>query len=112
MIWKTVLFLVGWVLSPFTWWNDVFINIPLSYIIASVLFYITRLPFTRLIIASYWLTNIIGLFFMYLSGKSLSLSSRNRKKTVLTMLFFMTLYTLVMVYLNKIGKLAPLPVFF
>ena len=30
-------FFVGWILSPFTFWNDAFVNIPLSYVAASLL---------------------------------------------------------------------------
>ena len=106
------MFFIGWILSPFTWWNDAFINIPISYLAANFLFSIVPIPFMWLVVASYWITNLIGLVFMYLSGKSFILSSRDRKKTVMTTLIFMAIYTIAMVYLDKAGKLAPLCIFF
>ena len=106
------IFFVGWILSPLTWWNDTFINLPLSYLAANVLFYIIPVSFAWLLIVSYWFTNLIGLAFMYLSGRSLILSSGNRKKTIMITLIFMTIYTMIMLYLDKIGKLMPLCVFF
>lgn len=106
------IFFIGWILSPLTWWNDAFVNLPLSYLTANVLFYIIPIPFMWLVVVSYWITNLIGLVFMYLSGKSLILSSRDRKKTIMTMLIFTAIYTLVIVYLDKVGKLVTLCVFF
>lgn len=109
---KGLVFFIGWALSPFTWWNDAFINIPLSYLIANLLFYIMPAPFIWLVIGSYWFTNILGLFFMYLSGKSLFVSSSDRKKTIFKMAIFVAIYTLAMIYLDSKGKLLPLCVFF
>lgn len=109
---KGFIFFIGWILSPLTWWNDAFINLPLSYLTANALFYVIPIPFMWLVVVNYWITNLIGLVFMYLSGRSLILSSRDRKKTIMTMLIFMIIYTLVMAYLDKVGKLVPLCVFF
>lgn len=109
---NSLVFFLGWVLSPFTWWNDAFINIPLSYLIANLLFYIAPLPFIWLVIGTYWFTNMLGLFFMYLSGKPLIVSSVDRKKTIFKMVIFVALYTLAMAYLDTKGKLMPLCVFF
>ena len=107
-----LVFFLGWVLSPFTWWNDAFINIPLSYLIANLLFYIMPLPFIWLVIGSYWFTNILGIFLMYLSGKPLIVTSPDRKKTIFKMAIFVAIYTLAMIYLDTKGKLMPLCVFF
>ncbi|MBU4343170.1 MAG: hypothetical protein KKG21_04085 [Candidatus Omnitrophica bacterium] len=109
---KGILFFIGWILSPLTWWNDAFINIPLSYVMANLLAYIIPVPFLRLVIASYWFTNVAGLFFMYLGGKHLIASSKDRRKAILTMLIFMGIYALVMACMDKMGKLAPLCMFF
>lgn len=40
-----VIFFIGWILSPLTWWNAQFVNIPLSYLLANLLFYIFPLHF-------------------------------------------------------------------
>lgn len=111
-VFRGLMFFIGWVLSPFTWWNDAFINIPLSYIIANLLFYIIKIKFAWLVISSYWLTNALGLFFMYFGGKSFIASTRNKVKTVALMAIFLTIYSALMFYLDRHGKLAPLCIFF
>ena len=107
-LYKATIFFVGWVLSPFTWWNDAFINIPLSYLLANGLFYITHIRFAWLVLGSYWVTNAIGLLFMYIGGKHLIVSSRNRLKTAFFMMVFLLAYSIVMVYLDRHGMLVPL----
>ena len=109
---KALLFFIGWLLSPFTWWNDAFVNIPLSYLIANLLFYTTHLPFKWLIIGSYWFTNALGLFFMYFYGESLILSSNNKMKAAIYMVVSVIIFSAITTYLNKQGKLLPLGVFF
>lgn len=103
-----LIFCVGWVLSPFTWWNDVFVNIPLSYLLANFLFYLTHLKFKWLVIVSYWFTNVLGLVFMYFGGKSLTFSFKERLKATMILLGAVIIYTLVMMYLDREGKLSPL----
>ncbi|MDD5634921.1 MAG: hypothetical protein PHW46_06570 [Candidatus Omnitrophica bacterium] len=103
-----ITFLIGWILSPFTWWNDAFINIPLSYLLANLIFYITHWPFGRMIIAIYWLSNVVGLAMMYFSGKILIMSLRNKIKAMAIMVLSMVLYAAVIFYLDSHGKLHTL----
>lgn len=109
---KALLFFIGWVLSPFTWWNDAFVNIPLSYLLANLLFVLTRLSFKWLVIGSYWFTNALGIILMYFGGKHLILSSKNKIKAAGLMAIFLILYSAFMLYLDKHGKLIPLCAFF
>jgi hypothetical protein len=102
------LFFVGWLLSPFTWWNDAFINIPLSYILASLIFYVIPLPFKWLVIVIYWFTNLVGLFFMYAGGRPFIMSSKNRIMTVTGLILALLAYSAIMLYLDSKGKLVPL----
>lgn len=101
-------FFIGWILSPFTWWNDAFINMPLSYLMANFIFFITRLPFKWLVIGSYGVTNILGIFLMYFGGKGLIINSKNRVKTAITLVILLFIYSAVMIYMDKKGKLVPL----
>lgn len=89
-----------------------FVNIPLSYLIANILFYITNLPFGYLVIGSYWFTNVLGLLFMYYGGKGLIISSKNKNKSIIIMVIFLITYSAIMIYLDKQGKLEPLGLFF
>jgi hypothetical protein len=107
-----ILFFIGWLLSPFTWWNDALVNIPLSYISANFLALFIRLPFVWLVIGSYWLTNILGISLLYLSGKELLAARNNRIKNIISMALSITLYSLIVFLLNKLGVLPPLKMVF
>ncbi len=109
---KGFIFFIGWVLSPFTWWNDAFVNIPLSYLAANILFYTVHLNFKWLVVGTYWFTNILGLFFMYLSGKSIFAASKDKARTFFMTAGFFIIYSAIMFYLGRHGKLLPLGSFF
>src|SRR3989338_6854590 len=64
-----IIFFIGWILSPFTSWNDSFINLPLAYVLASVHNYFFPGIFAAGIVAYYWLTNIVGIAMVYLGGR-------------------------------------------
>jgi len=102
-----LLFFVGWMLSPFTWWNDTFINIPLSYLVASVIFYIVPIQFKYLLIGTYWFTNIVGIWLVYSKARSLILSSKNRLNAIGGLVLVILVYTFIMLYLDSKGKLIP-----
>jgi len=108
---QAALFFTGWLLSPFTWWNDIFVNIPISYLLANILFYTTHLAFIKLVIGSYWLTNIVGILLMYIGGKDLFLSSRHKVRTIVSLTVFLLIYSAVMLYLDRRGTLQPIGVF-
>ena len=65
------MFFIGWLLSPLTTWNDFFINIPLSYVLANVFNRLFPCNFLIAVLIFYWLTNALGLAMMYLSGREL-----------------------------------------
>ena len=97
------MFFVGWVLSPFTTWNDLFVNIPLSYVIANFLYAFFRLPFRRLLIGAYILTNALGIVLMYLSGKQYILPAKNKKRAAATLAINVALLSAVLYFLDKSG---------
>ncbi|MDB5266603.1 MAG: hypothetical protein JWN89_418 [Parcubacteria group bacterium] len=57
--------LIGFLLSPLTPWNDIFINIPLAYVFASLVSLVSKAYFLPSIILGYWLTNVLGLLMMH-----------------------------------------------
>ncbi len=74
----TISFVVGFVLSPLSWWNDLFINVPLAYAmtwpalkLTSFLFPVSKSLFITAFIFNYWITNIVGMTMMHYSGKKL-----------------------------------------
>lgn len=69
------LFYIGLILSPLTLWNDAFVNIPLSSIMAALLYnYLQPHPnLTVLVSISYLFTNLIGILFIFIAGRKLKL---------------------------------------
>jgi len=109
---KYIIFLIGWVLSPFTWWNDSFVNIPLSYILANALYFIIPIPFGWIVIAAYWFTNILGLFIMWSSGKSIIISAKDKARATIFMVVFLFVYTIIMMFLHTKGYVLPITEYF
>ena len=101
-------FFVGWLLSPFTFWNDAFVNIPLSYICASLFVRLSRSNFLLTTLLFYWLSNILGIFMMYLSGKSILKDRKSIVREVVVFLITIAAYSLILIVLHRLGALKPL----
>lgn len=101
----------GFILSPLSWWNDLFVNFPLAYGFAwsiggllSVFMVIHRWLFVNLFVAGYFLTNLIGFLMIHYSIFGLKAAKRGSiKKQVLVSLF----YTLVIVAFFGMGICTP-----
>jgi len=63
---------IGWILSPFTWWNDAFVNLPIAYLSANIINRLFANSFLSVFLVSYWLTNILGIVLMYVGASGLS----------------------------------------
>jgi cadmium resistance protein CadD (predicted permease) len=61
----SLLGLIGYLLSPLSWWNDWFLNIPLAYAGAWLVSLIWKHAFLPAFIGFYWATNIIGLIMLH-----------------------------------------------
>lgn len=59
-----ILTIVGWVLSPLTWWNDLLVNIPIAYGFGCLFSLISQSLFLPFMVGGYWFTNIAGLFLL------------------------------------------------
>ncbi|MBW4576459.1 MAG: hypothetical protein KME08_14385 [Aphanothece sp. CMT-3BRIN-NPC111] len=105
---------LGYLLSPLCWWNDLFFNLPIAYFFG----YACSLLHPNLLvpcsILGYWLSNIVGILLMQvgaidvLSGQP---KERNFKKELLTGLASSTAYTLVILALIQF-KILDTPVLF
>jgi len=97
----------GYILSPLSWWNDLFINIPLAYIFAIPFGAISKTLFMPMLIVGYWITNIIGFMLMHHGTKSLS-TKKNKKytrKELVKDLTISILYTILILILILKGWL-------
>lgn len=68
----SILAFIGFILSPLTWWNDLFVNLPLAfgfaYIIGLVIaafMPVTVLLFLGLMAIGYFLSNMLGFLLMH-----------------------------------------------
>ena len=85
---------LGWILSPFTWWNDTFVNLPLAYVSAS--FFTKFFPgaFLAVFLIFYWLTNFLGILLMYIGAGGLSPKWLLRNK-ILYVLITVAVYSII-----------------
>jgi len=106
--------LIGYVLSPLSWWNDAFVNIPLALAFAWLISMVYRPAFEVSWIIGYWLTNVAGFVLMHkgaqtaLRDKPKPYSRRDLVKDVLISL----IYTGVIVLLLKLGVIKPITSYF
>ena len=59
-----VLVFIGFMLSPLSWWNDLFVNVPLAVAFGWLVSLVYRPAFEAAVIVGYWLTNILGFVLM------------------------------------------------
>lgn len=62
--WGT-LAVLGYILSPLSWWNDLWVNIPLAYAAASLAQFLNPKFFLPVFVGAYWVTNLLGLILMH-----------------------------------------------
>ena len=109
-----VLGLIGFLLSPLSWWNDAFINLPLAVGLGWLVSLIYRPAFEAAVIVCYWLTNELGFVLMHKGGQKMlsekpeRYSWRDLAKDVAVSL----LYTALIVALLKLRILQPLTGYF
>jgi hypothetical protein len=107
-----VLLVVGWMLSPLCWWNDLLINLPVAWGFARIALWIEPAWFAPGLVLGYWLSNVLGIVLMQSGALALvenPSAPRDRQREWLIGLATSTAYTLVVVVLVRIG-LLPSPI--
>jgi hypothetical protein len=72
--------LVGYILSPLSWWNDAFVNIPIALALAKLTAYFVNVDLYILFTIYYWLTNVAGLMMMYFGGEMIVTNGTQRER--------------------------------
>src|SRR2546427_12513965 len=119
MAWKRniaggVLAFIGFMLSPLSWWNDLFVNVPLALAFASVVALFYKPAFEVSLIVGYWLTNVLGFVLMH-KGAQQALTEkpgRYSRWDLLRDLGISLLYTGLILLLLKFGVLKPIQNYF
>jgi len=99
---------LGYLLSPLCWWNDLLFNLPIAYFFGYTCSLLSPKLLLPCSIIGYWLSNIVGIILMQFGSADIlqkESQERNLKKELFTGLVTSTAYTLVialLVYLKII----------
>lgn len=111
-----ILATIGFLLSPLSWWNDIFINIPIAYLGGWLASLIYKPAFPPAFVAAYWLTNLLGFILMHLGvakiakgGEAIKIFSKNDWIKYLVMVCG---YTALMMILAKLNIIKPIAEYF
>lgn len=108
------LLVIGYLLSPLCWWNDLFFNLPIAYFFGYVCSWLSPNLLLPCSIVGYWLSNIVGILLMQVGVVDVfqgQPKERNLKKELLTGLVSSTIYTIVILALIQF-KILDTPVLF
>ncbi len=94
--------ILGFLLSPLSWWNDLFINIPLAYVFALPFGFVSRSLFLPAMIFGYWLTNVLGFVCMH-HGVKIAAQSEATKRELKKDILFSLGYTVLISVLIAFG---------
>jgi len=94
-----ILVIVGYILSPFSWWNDLFVNIPLAYMFALPFGFFSKKLFLPAMILGYWITNIVGFIMIHHGVKDLISKEKSKytRKILIKDILISIVYTGVVV---------------
>lgn len=111
--------MLGFMLSPLSWWNDAFVNLPLALAFAWRVSSVCaeawkEAVFDVALIVGYWLTNLLGFVLMHRGARQMLVKTGTAparsefKKDLLVSLG----YTALIVLLIKFGVLKPIEYYF
>ena len=106
--------IIGFLLSPLSWWNDAFVNLPLAVGFAWLIALFYKPAFGPSVVVGYWLTNVIGFFLMH-KGAAKLLSEEDRRYTWRQLardVVISLLYTALIVLLLNLKVLRPIENYF
>jgi hypothetical protein len=109
-----IMAVVGFMLSPLSWWNDLFVNVPLAVAFGWVVSLFYRPAFSACVVLGYWLTNVLGFVLMH-KGAQRMIADSDRKyswRDLARDIGVSLLYTALIVALIKFGVLKPIQGYF
>lgn len=99
---------VGYMLSPLSWWNDLFFNLPIALVFGYAIGWINSSWFLPGTVIGYWLSNVLGIVMMQFGAMEMLFTEekRNLKRDLLIGIGSSTLYTAVVAALVYFHVLA------
>ena len=110
----SVVALIGYMLSPLSWWNDLFVNVPLALAFAWTVSLFYKPAFGVSCVLGYWLTNVLGFILLHKGAQQL-FSGPARKysgRQLLRDIGISLIYTLLILALVQFGVLKPVQSYF
>ncbi len=100
---------IGYILSPLSFWNDLFINLPIAYVFGAIFGFFSKPLFLPGMIAGYWISNVAGIILMHFGAKDIVSKDgvKYTKKALAKDLLFSVGYTLLIIALVYFGWLKP-----
>jgi len=101
---------LGYILSPLSWWNDAFVNLPIAYAFAYLFRPLSESLFYPCLVVGYWSTNVLGFVLMHKGGSNL-LSNKERgytRKDLFKDFCISVVYTVIIAVLVA-GSLLKMP---
>ncbi|MEH1841340.1 MAG: hypothetical protein V7L20_21925 [Nostoc sp.] len=105
---------LGYLLSPLCWWNDLLFNLPIAYGFGYACSLLSPKLLLPCSIIGYWLSNIMGILLMQFGSKDIfqkEPQEHNLKKELVTGLISSTAYTLLIMLLIQL-KILDSPILF
>lgn len=98
-----ILTTIGFLLSPLSWWNDLYVNFPLAYFFAYSVSLIDPKYFAASLIVFYLTSNVLGLILFHngvatvLPGNSEK--TKNDRRKLLIKIIVAVVYTTIIIFL-------------
>lgn len=100
-----IVLIIGYMLSPLSWWNDLFFNLPIAYLFGYVFSWFNPSLFLPFTILGYWISNILGILMMQFGVTDIFITQKpenNFKKDLFIGLSASTVYTIIIVALLQL----------
>lgn len=72
---------LGYMLSPLSWWNDVFFNLPIALVFGYSVSWLNPHWFVPGTLIGYWLSNVLGMVMMQFGAMDIVLSEDQQNVT-------------------------------
>ncbi len=110
-----ILGFIGFMLSPLSWWNDLFVNVPLAVGAATVVAWFHPPAFKVAAVVAYWLTNVLGLVLMHKAARKMMSQAEkqiSRRRELLIDAVVSLAYTALILLLIQSKVLQPVDDYF
>jgi len=106
---------IGFMLSPLSWWNDLFVNVPLAIGFGWLVSLCYRPAFEPAVVIGYWLTNVLGFVLMQKGAQKLLTDQPSKpysRHDLIKDIVVSLLYTLLILLLVKLKFIQPITDYF